>query len=205
MSVLLSTAYFPPALWMALAVQGDGVVLERSEHFMKQSYRSRCHISGPMGTQVLSVPVDRKEKDISKITISYAENWVKDHLRAIESNYSNAPFFEVLFPDVEDVLHQQYPTLWELNSALINMFFRWLDMDFSPGLTREYVVEFEGFDARGLHPKKTFLEVDYPPYGQVFSGRNGFEKGLSAIDVFFNLGRSSWDYFQELEVPGFRS
>ena len=62
MLTVLSTAYFPPALWVAHAVQGHGLLLEAHESFQKQSYRSRTEIAGPNGRQILSVPVDRSIK-----------------------------------------------------------------------------------------------------------------------------------------------
>jgi hypothetical protein len=60
-------------------------------------------------------------------------------------------------------------------------------------------LDIAGIDARALHPKKN-SQIPFPKYLQVFQEKNGFESNLSALDVFFNLGRSSWDYFQELNL-----
>jgi len=56
MQTLLSTAYFPPVIWVAYAVQSEELLLESQENFQKQSYRSRMDIAGPNGKQTLSVP-----------------------------------------------------------------------------------------------------------------------------------------------------
>jgi hypothetical protein len=201
MNVLLSTAYFPPVLWMAAAVQASSVTLEHCENFQKQTYRSRAHIYGPNGIQKLSVPVDRKAQSIAEVPIRYEENWVKDHLGAIATAYANAPFFEVLYPDIEEVLIRSYESLWSLNEAIMQLMFQWLDVEFEPNLTESYNSDFKGFDNRWLNPKnKMDTGVYFEPYHQVFSHKNGFQNNLSAMDVFFNLGRGSWDYFQELDL-----
>ena len=198
MHVLLSTAYFPPIEWMAYAVQSNGVVLEANEHFQKQSYRSRTHIAGPNGVQKLSVPVERKYKAIKDVPISYSENWVKDHIKAIESAYANAPYFEVLYPDVKTLLNQRFETLWELNAASIALFSQWLELDLLKRETSEYAVITGLEDLRGIHPKAQ-TDMNFPSYGQVFQHKIGFQNNLSALDLFFNLGRSSWDYLKMLK------
>ena len=195
MPTLLSTAYLPPALWVAHAVQSDGILLEAHENFQKQSYRSRTEIAGPNGKQVLSVPVDRSIKDIRRTPLSYKEDWVKNHLRSIETAYANSPFFEVLFPDLEAVLNHRFNTLWELNLATIQLMFHWLEFSKDIEFTSSYHPSFHGHDARSLHPKRE-LEVEMPAYLQVFGEKNGFISNLSALDVFFNLGRSSWEITQ---------
>ena len=125
MLTVLSTAYFPPALWVAQAVQSHELLLEAHESFQKQSYRSRTEIAGPNGRQILSVPIDRSIKEILSTPVSYSEPWVKNHLRSIETAYSNAPFFEVLFPDIEAIFEHEYETLWELNMRTIELYFYW--------------------------------------------------------------------------------
>ena len=199
MLTVLSTAYFPPALWVAHAVQGHALLLEAHESFQKQSYRSRTEIAGPNGRQILSVPVDRSIKKILTTPVSYGEPWVKNHLRSIETAYSNAPFFEVLFPDIEEMFGQEYETLWELNMRTIELYFYWLELKTPVDTTSSFELDIAGIDARALHPKKN-SQIQFPQYLQVFQGKNGFESNLSALDVFFNLGRSSWDYFQELNL-----
>jgi hypothetical protein len=198
MHVLLSTAYFPPIEWMAYAVQSNGAVLEANEHFQKQSYRSRMHIAGPNGIQRLSVPVERKSKEIKSIRISYSENWIKDHIKAIESAYANAPYFEVLYPDIKTLLNQRFETLWELNAASIALFSQWLEIDLLKRETSEYAVVTGMKDLRGIHPK-TQTDMNFSSYGQVFQHKIGFQNNLSALDLFFNLGRSSWDYLKTLK------
>ena len=65
--MLLSTAYFPPLSWLALAARDftlspdrvlpSVVQLEACENYQKQSYRNRCYILAGDGVQMLQVPV----------------------------------------------------------------------------------------------------------------------------------------------------
>ena len=209
MQVLLSTAYFAPIEWLSFWVQSTGCLLEAHEHYQKQSFRSRTSIAGPNGAQTLSVPVLRTAKGIQDIEISYAESWQRVHLKAIESAYSNAPFFDVLFPDVEHVLSRAHKKLWDLNLATIELYADWLELDAPYQFTKQFTpnpiyerlnadVEPHSIDARGLHPKHP-SRTRFPSYQQVFQHKIGFQHNLSALDLFFNLGRSSWDYLNDLQ------
>ena len=67
MSVLLTTAFFPPLSWLALAARDmtlspdrvlpSVVLLEACENYQKQSWRNRCCILAADGVQMLQVPV----------------------------------------------------------------------------------------------------------------------------------------------------
>lgn len=196
---LHSTAYFPNVLWLSHVVQSNEIVLEAQEHFQKQSYRSRVLIGGPQGIQSLSVPVHRGIKDILQIPISYREDWVKIHLKAIESAYANSAFFAALMPDIRALLQEKHENLWSLNMGTIELYLKWLDTTLPIRFTEQFEVSTACKDLRPLHPKKE-VQVHFPEYHQVFIQKNGFLSNMSALDVFFNLGRASWDYFQELNL-----
>ncbi|MCH1534303.1 MAG: WbqC family protein, partial [Schleiferiaceae bacterium] len=144
------------------------------------------------------VPVERKSRVIKDVPISYSENWIKDHIKAIESAYANAAYFEVLYPDVKALLNQRFETLWELNQASIALFSQWLELDLLKEETSEYGAITGMKDLRGINPK-TPSDMNLPSYGQVFHHKIGFQNNLSALDLFFNLGRSSWDYLNTLK------
>ncbi len=197
--VVLSTAYFPPIEWMAHYVQQNSITLEGHEFYQKQTYRSRALIAAPNGTQILNVPVKRKIREIQHSLISYEEDWVKDHVKALESAYAKSPFYEVLMPDVVALLREKRTTLWELNLGTLELFERWLDVYRKWELSERFELEAHGLDLRNLSPKVAST-VKYAHYPQVFQEKIGFQNNLSALDLFFNLGRSSWDYLTELEL-----
>ena len=57
--MLLSTTYFGPIQWYTKLCRcmGQTVYIEACETFQKQSYRNRCVIASPAGTQALTIPV----------------------------------------------------------------------------------------------------------------------------------------------------
>jgi len=197
--VVLSTAYFPPIEWMAHYVQQKSITLEGHEFYQKQTYRSRALIAGPNGTQILNVPVKRKVREIQHCFISYDEDWVKGHIKALESAYAKSPFYEVLMPDIAALLKEKPTSLWELNLGTLALFERWLDVDRKWELSKRFELEARGLDLRNLRPKMEST-LKFAPYPQVFQEKIGFQNNLSALDLFFNLGRSSWDYLTELEL-----
>jgi len=197
--VVLSTAYFPPIEWMAHYVQQNSISLEGHEFYQKQTYRSRALIAGPNGTQILNVPVKRKIREIQHSLISYEEDWVKDHVKALESAYAKSPFYEVLMPDVVALLREKRTTLWKLNLGTLELFERWLDVYRKWELSERFELEAHGLDLRNLSPKVPST-LEFVKYSQVFQEKIGFQNNLSALDLFFNLGRSSWDYLTELKL-----
>ena len=89
--------------------------------------------------------------------------------------------------------------LWELNLGTLELFERWLDLDSKWKLSERFELEARGLDLRKLSPKVSST-LEYANYPQVFQEKIGFQNNLSALDLFFNLGRSSWDYLTELEL-----
>ena len=100
-SVLLPTAYLPPIHYFSLLLKSETVFIEQHEHFVKQTYRSRCDILSSNGILSLSIPLQKKgDKElISEKRISYAEEWQMKHWRAITSAYKNSAYFEYFEDD----------------------------------------------------------------------------------------------------------
>lgn len=199
--VWLSTAYLPPVSYMAVLVQQRQAKLETAEHFIKQSYRTRCRILGPNGVQTLSVPVDRSawRNDIKQLEISYAENWPDKHWRALEAAYNGSPFFNVLGDDILHVYKGKPKYLIDLNNQLLDIILDWIqDEAIKPVETTEFKHNVDGLDLRErIHPKKESLLIQPAPYYQQFAERHGFQPDLSVIDLIFHEGRAAWDYLNE--------
>ena len=202
--VWLSTAYLPPISYMAILVQQRDAMIETAEHFIKQSYRTRCRILGPNGVQTLSIPVDRNgwRNDIKDLEISYAENWPDKHWRALEAAYNNSPFFNVLGDDILTVYKSQPKYLFDLNTQLLDIILDWIqDEPIKLNETTVYTHRVNGLDLRErIHPKKASLLAQPASYYQQFADRHGFQPDLSVIDLIFHEGRAAWDYLNEAEL-----
>ena len=94
--ILLSTAYLPSINYFSLLLKEDVLVMEKHEHFVKQTHRNRCVIATPQGPLHLSIPLvnDGNKTSTANKKIAYAENWQAKHWRAIESSYNKSAYFE---------------------------------------------------------------------------------------------------------------
>lgn len=149
--------------------------------FIKQTLRSRFVIAGPNGLQTLPVPlIHGTEKTMAAMRIQPDARRVREQLRAIETAYGNAPFYEFYDYRLLPLLQDESLTLQELVTASISGLHRELKCEVPLVFTDE-----EGADL--------FLPAE-PPYMQVFDDRFGFRPGCSALDLLFNLGPEAGDY-----------
>ena len=211
--MLLETAYCPPVEYFALlardfvpgAPAGDTVIyIEACEHYQKQSWRNRCLILGPNGTEMLQVPVVHGEdRLISAVRVDYSTPWILRTQRALDTAYWSAPFYEYYRDELFAVLDSGEETLLGLNLALTRHILKRLGMDVKLILTEEFTAPGSiPDDWRGvIHPKRpnTLLSDLAPgrPYYQVFAGKFGhFTPGLSILDLLFNEGPDSLLYLK---------
>ena len=219
--MILSTAYFPPISWFAAIagsftlhpdrVEPAVVTLEACENYQKQSWRNRCRIFAASGPENLLVPVVHEggtfRLPIREIKIDYSEPWPLKTERAISSAYETSAYFEYYKDEVFSILETSYPTLWELNLALIRFFLRKTGIAAEIRFTDTFEKDIPGFqgalpeDLRSvIHPKKPdpvlhLLGLE-KPYFQVFAGKYGFQENMSVVDLLFNEGPDSILYLK---------
>lgn len=194
MTVLLELHYLPSIPYFSSIHQAEKVIVEKHEHFIKQSFRNRCHILTAQGDERLVVPLTSKHGKvlITDIRIDYSQKWLNNHWRTIESAYRNAPFFEHYADQVQMALQKGHIFLYDLNMELLTICLKWLKSDISieESITYEKIPAEGIIDMRNVvHAKKPELYADYyqpMPYPQVFG--NKFVEGLSLIDLMFCEG-----------------
>ena len=202
--MLLASAYFPPVEYFALlardfipgSLAGDtSIYIEACEHFVKQSWRTRCRILGPNGPEILQVPVVHDGTRLMRdLRVEYSTPWIVRTERALEAAYQSSPFFEHYADGLFAILESQPETLLELNTALTRHILDRLGIDVPLRLTEAYVPEgCVPDDYRSvIHPKRDNTVLRDlglgRPYYQVFSQKFGFTPGLSILDLLFNEG-----------------
>jgi hypothetical protein len=194
LTALIEVQYLPSVAYFSALVPVDEIVLERWEHYEKQSYRNRSHILTSQGVSVLTVPVtSRQRKAYTKeVKIDYSQKWLNNHWRSIISAYAKAPYFEYYADELENLLYRKNPYLYDLNVDLLSLCLKWLK--WSKQIKESLLYEKEPKqtirDLRTLiHPKEPdLLQKIYKPvaYYQVFG--NGFVTNLSVIDLIFCKG-----------------
>ena len=184
--ILLPLCYFAPVFHFLYIRDHKDVLVDASENFSWQTFRSRCLIAGPNGVQQLSVPVKHaggKKIPYKEVRISYDEPWVRVHTRALETAYGKAPYFPYFREELFDILLKRHDLLFDLNLGLMNALLRQAGLERELTFTEKYIDDAHGLiDLRLKHEP---LMIRYP---QVFEDRHGFIPDLSILDYLFNAG-----------------
>lgn len=198
--MLLSTAYLPPLSYFQRIARSNQVFIEAHEHFIKQTYRNRCHILGANGVQALIVPLVHTQKKtlISHKRIAYAQNWQHRHWKSIESAYRNAPYFIYYEGELRPFYERRYDLLPDYNTAILRTLLKLLQIECGISFTTDYAKAPPG-DHRNAFSPKIPATSGFPAYTQVFADKHPFQPNLSIIDLLFNLGPASLEYLEKLQ------
>lgn len=193
-AALIELHYLPSLEYFCALRAFDHVIIEKHEHFVKQSYRNRCQVLTAQGPFTLIVPLRDKRNDlpIHAIKIDYAQKWQNNHWRTIESAYRNAPFFEFYFEELQQIIYQGHETIYSLNTELLSFCLRssGIAVSLSESVAYEKNPATGILDLRGyINAKKSCSERNLYrpiPYYQVFG--NAFASNLSILDLLFCMG-----------------
>jgi hypothetical protein len=194
---LIEPHYLPSLEFFCSILSFDKLVLEVTEHYVKQTYRNRCYINTDKGIQVLTVPIVRPTTKIIMMSarIDSQSNWQNIHWRSIQSAYAKAPFFEHYSDKLKNIIYYEHEFLVDLNAALLSFCLANLKLTIPISETMSYGnnVGKEITDLRNTIIAKNQSESStfYQPitYLQVFG--NAFVKNLSLIDLLFCAGPDS--------------
>lgn len=172
----------------------ETILIERHENYVKQSYRNRCQVADPSGRRDLTIPVVHAtgKTVITDVRIDYAQKWVNNHWRSIQSAYGKAPYFEYYADDLHDILYSKPPFLYDLNMRLLSMCLKALRFNVQVAET----VTYEKTPGNGVLDLRNAIDVKNPtspnsiftpvPYAQVFG--SPFVENTSIIDLIFCVG-----------------
>ncbi|HEX5168257.1 MAG TPA: WbqC family protein [Cyclobacteriaceae bacterium] len=193
-SALIELQFLPPISYFSLLSDYNEIILERFEHYIKQTYRNRCYINTASGRYMLVVPLTEKHGKvlITSIKIDYAQKWVNRAWRSIQSAYGKAPFFGYYADDLHDVFYRKFTFLYDLNLELLSLCLKWLQWDIP-------VMETKYFEKETFPPiydlRNTIVDKKeqdglsgYSPvaYQQVFGSK--FVPHLSLLDLIYCQG-----------------
>ena len=126
-TALLQTTYFGPVQWYQKLYRYDQVLIEQYDTYQKQTYRNRCVIATANGLQTLTVPVEHSANsqelsanspNVKDLRISDHNQWRRIHWNALQSAYSESPFFEYFADDIRPFYEKKYDFLVDFNEAI---------------------------------------------------------------------------------------
>lgn len=179
-------------------------------------------IKTPQGECRLTVPVEQHLGDlICNVRTRDELQWKEKHLKTLKMNYSQAKYFNEIFPVFEEKLMHPYNSLAEMNMAISTWLFK--EFGFKAEIFKssdmpiktfreERVLDIckmmkadtyisghgassyqvtEHFTNRGIN----LVYTDYHPiqYKQLWNKRCGFLENMSVLDYIFNCG-FDWEY-----------
>ena len=204
-TALLQTTYFGPIQWYQKLYRYDHCLIEQHDTYQKQTYRNRCIIATANGLQALTVPVEHETLNIKHETlkvkdlrISDHNNWRRIHWNALQSAYSESPFFDYYADDIHPFFEKKYEFLIDFNEAIRQKVCELLDIHPNVSYTSDFRLQTSDItDFREvIHAKHPQPDKDFAPqrYWQVFEGKHGFQANLSILDLLFNMGPESIFY-----------
>ncbi|WP_317163613.1 WbqC family protein [Mucilaginibacter aquatilis] len=196
---VLPMFYLPPVEYFTVLNNNkSNVLIEKHEHFPKQTYRNRAHVYTPDGLLSLVVPVIKGSKvhtAVKDVKISYDFNWQRLHWMSLQACYRRSAYFEFYEDDFARFYEDKFEYLFDYNEQLLSMILKFLKLPAKLTYTEEYHRAYDNLaDYRNsIHPKKD-AAFEQKPYFQVFEERKGFLKNLSIVDLLFNQGPQAMNY-----------
>lgn len=193
--------YLPPVgYFSALNAHDFNFIIERFEHFPKQTYRNRAKIASPNGSLDLYVPVVKGSKVhtvYKDVKISYDFKWQRLHWLSLQTSYRNSAYFEYYEDELSRFYTQKFEFLFDYNLEIFEWILQKLKKPAELSFTEEYLKNIGAeLDYRDrLSFKNPSLVHPAKPYFQVFEDRTGFIENLSVVDLLFSQGPQAKLFF----------
>lgn len=140
-------------------------------------------IGGANQIETLRIPITSQTKNSTpdQWCISYETKWVREHKNAWRTAYGKSPFYPYYDYKLEAILDLHKESFKDLHESMMNLLLPWIGLE---DLRREKTF-----------PENLNSQPEIKPYYQVFETKFGFRKGLSILDLIFNIGPEAVTYF----------
>jgi len=202
----------------------DVFVVYDDMQYTKRDWRNRNLIKTPNGLSWLTIPVQVKGKYFQKISETRLsdQKWRVKHQGAIRHNYSKSNYFKEISALLDPLYEAEYETITEVNLAFIKAIFKFLGITTEIRYSSEFdLVEdrnerllqicqaldadeyISGPSAQGYIDDQLFSDAgiainwfDYSGYKEYDQLYDGFEHGVSILDLLFNAGPEAAKYLK---------
>ena len=225
---ILQSNYIPWKGYFDLIAAVDEFIIYDDMQYTRRDWRNRNLIKTAQGLKWLSVPVKVKGKYLQSIreTEIDGNNWQKNHWGNLQQNYRKAPHYREISQLLAALyLEQTHSHLTPLNLSFIRKICDYLsietkishswDYTLVEGKTErlaalcqqagadEYIsgpaaidyIDEQCFSEKGI----TLSWFDYSGYQQYPQLWEGFEHGVTILDLLFNCGKDSVNYMRHLK------
>jgi len=196
--ILIESQYFPNLEYFVLIKNHDNIIINIDGVYKKRTFRNRCVILGANGKINLSVPIitSSTSKIFKDIKIDYSEDWVKIHMRSLQTSYGKSPFFSYYKDYFFDCLNMRHNFLIDLNHDLLTLICKFLNLKKTFSYIDEKTLNSYDFDdfRNIVNPKSLYSSrkiYHTCQYVHVFG--KDFAPNLSIMDLLFSEGPSSLD------------
>ena len=221
--IITQSNYIPWKGYFSIMREATHLVLYDHVQYTKRDWRNRNKIITPNGPKWLSIPVSVKGKYYQKINETEVNNlnWAKNHWNLIKINYKNSPYFNTYSPLFEELYSNPSTNLSEINRSFIEAIIKILGIDIEISYSSEYsmqegktkalvgicndlnAIEYFTGSAAKSYIDESFFESNnikltynnyknFPNYPQK---SNIFHHDVSILDMIFNLGPETINYF----------
>jgi len=190
--------------------------------YEKREFQNRNKIKTANGWQYLTVPVLTKGKfyqKINEVIINNDIKWREEHLKTIKINYSKAKYFDLYYPEIENIYSKEYIYLKDISLNLINFFIKNFNIRKNIKFSSEFnisekstnrIIEIckllkadaylSGIGAKNYLDETLFnrnnikliwQNFEVKEYPQIYGN---FMPNLSALDLLLNCGKDSLRY-----------
>lgn len=215
--------FAPHLAFFERLLKADCFVILDNVQFIRRGWQHRDKIKTAKGSEWLTISLKKGDfhQIISDVILDENSVWQKKFLNKIINNYQRAPYFNILYPRIEDIILSNYTKLIEINYELFKLATELLHIeipvyyasnfstsndknkrlielvnsldcsDYITGLGSKNYLNIEEFKKNGIDVH--WHEFNHPIYPQQFGE---FIPGLSWIDLFFNCGPKSRAYLE---------
>ena len=208
--------YIPWKGYIDAIAQVDEFIVYDSVQYTKNDWRNRNKIKTPRGTDWLTIPVLNNFGQSIKDAIVSVDNWGTKHLKTLSANYSKASFFKEVYPIIESwykeiqnekkiskinvFFLEKILSSLKINTAIIkdddlllegsrnerllNICQQRGATDYFSGPAAKCYLDVDTFEKEGIKVHW----FDYSSYNKYDQCWDGFEHGVSILDMLFNLG-----------------
>jgi WbqC-like protein family len=218
---VIQSSYIPWRGYFDFIASVDIFVFHDDIQYTKGDWRNRNKIKTPHGAEWITVPVAYKKvaQLICETPIDSTTPWRNKHLRTLEANYRQAPFFYVVEEFISRVSVSEQSTISQLNINLIRRISNYLEINTPMIISSELSLQgskterlidllkklnattyLSGPSADAYLDKDLFRQngisleyksYDYAPYPQLWGD---FIGGVTVLDLIANCGSQAKEY-----------